>query len=295
MRKRKRRRRRENSDVLFVDDRTGSHDLAPHLRQLITPTSHVCLCRLDSADVAFAGNGPDPRYPIEVGIEVKRLGDVLQCIQDGRFAAFQLPRMHEHFNYSWLVVEEEIRADPKTGIIQKRITKTPKQKGKRKPKPVTSWVPVISGPGKYVMYRDLMHWLTTIDVVGGVRVVNTLDRASTALWIASLYWWWQKDFKQHRSLKVFHEHTDDMRLNRVAMVAKAFDGIGYDRAKNISRHFSSPIEFINAPIDRLQNIPSTRDPIMKTSNNDGLSKVLGKKLYEQIRENVNNSNNNKRR
>src|SRR2546426_10716375 len=84
--------------MILVDDRTGSKALYPFL-----PSGSAEICRLNSADYAFVGNGNGK--PTLVGIERKGLNDALQCIQTGRFAGTQLPGLLHDYDVVYLIVE----------------------------------------------------------------------------------------------------------------------------------------------------------------------------------------------
>ena len=86
--------------VVSVDDRMGSGEVAPILRGLHVP---VKVERMDSADFAFEGNGPKGRCL--VGIERKKVKELIQSIESGRFEGEQLPKMVKT-QQDWLTLEQ---------------------------------------------------------------------------------------------------------------------------------------------------------------------------------------------
>src|SRR5688572_2290800 len=90
---------------ILVDRRTGSKDLIALL-----PRGYGELTELEYGDAVIVGYGPDG--PVTEAFERKRLSDALSCLMDGRFAAHQLRGLRNDYDFVWLVIEDEIRADP---------------------------------------------------------------------------------------------------------------------------------------------------------------------------------------
>ena len=80
----------------------------------------------------------------------------------------------------------------------------------------------------------------------------TRSARETAEWIWSEYNWWQKPWREHRSLNVFDTSQDRpkkgmmLKPGVVARVAKQADVIGWDRALALSDRFESVLEMVNA-------------------------------------------------
>src|SRR3954469_22301306 len=103
-----------SSSMILVDKREGSRQLADY----IEPKSIVQLGEYDT-DVAFMGSGPGGE-PLLIGIEYKRIDDVLHCILDGRFSGIQLPRMIDTYGEGriYLLIEGAYRVDSTSGILE---------------------------------------------------------------------------------------------------------------------------------------------------------------------------------
>lgn len=226
------------------------------LRKYITPATLVEAVPLEFADVAFPGK--QGKQAVMVGVEIKSVPDVLQCIDTGRFAGHQLPGLRESYHHSWLVVEGKWRAS-EHGVLQlmrwdraaQRYRWGDAQFGRKD----RSW-----------MYSELQHWLTTMDVCGGIRIARTDDRDETARWIAALYWWWQKDWQQHKSLRVIPAPREPKigRLNDVAKAAAMLPGIGYDKARKVGDRFASIEEMVLADVDEWASIKGIGNKGAKT-------------------------------
>lgn len=211
--------------MLLLDNRVGSGDLAHYFAAWRIPYK---LTRLEYGDVAFTGNGPNG-MDIPIGIEVKKVRDVLNCITDGRFAGHQLPGLVENYARIWLVVEGAYTVDHSTGLLVSR-------RGRR-------LEPVACGTRQF-MYRDLSNWLTTIEIKTGIRIRRTSGRVETARVCADLHsWWTNKAWDEHRSHLAFDEpfpdHVPLVRPNLVRRVAKELVGIGWKKSGAVAGKFTS--------------------------------------------------------
>src|SRR5574341_1238250 len=99
--------------MILLDDRAGSKDLAPFMPKSVPFT----LTRLEYGDVAFSGRGPSG--VCTVGVEIKKIPDLVDCIYSGRFAGHQLPGMLDTYDYCYLLVEGATRAG-KLGTLEYR-------------------------------------------------------------------------------------------------------------------------------------------------------------------------------
>lgn len=224
------------SNPLLLDDRTGSGDLLPYLRARSVP---VTLTRMAYGDASFQGYGPDG-CPTPVGIEIKQVSDVLQCITDGRFAGHQLPGLIDSYEYIWLIMEGAVRGDANSGILQT-------MRGGQ-------WRNYSYGARTF-MYRELEQWLLTISIKGGVRIVRTFNRDDTATFLVNLYrWWTSKEWESHRShLAANLSHVPDRailtRPTLCRLVAKELPGIGWEKAAEVAKAFSSVLNMAVAEED----------------------------------------------
>lgn len=218
--------------TIRLDNRVGSADLESYFRKWHIPFQ---LCRLEYGDAAIKGNGPNGST-MEVGVEIKKIRDALNSICDGRFAGRQLPGLVTNYQRVWLVIEGQFSCDYQSGILMYR-------KGKK-------MEPLGVGSRRF-MFRDVDHWLTTMESKAGVRVRRTLSRLETARYIADLHSWWTgKEWEEHRSHLAFDECTVDseilFRPNLVRRMAAELPGVGWTRSKAVAARFGSVVEMVLA-------------------------------------------------
>lgn len=223
---------------ILIDPRIGSGDLLPTLKALGCPVDST---PLQFADCAFVGKGPNG--PVSVGMELKRLEDILACITSGRFSGHQLPGLVQHFDEIYLVIEGIYRPNPKDGVLETRHGK--------------EWRPVNLGNRAW-MYRDLEAYLTTVEVRGGVRLRRTSDRQETARVVAQIYRWWDTDFEDHTSHLAINRSRDVALFTKPSLrylVAASLPGLGHMRAGCAAGHFKTVQEMVLADEKEWASIP----------------------------------------
>jgi ERCC4-type nuclease len=234
------------------------------LRRCITPPSLVQPEKLDFGDVAFSGNGPNG--PALVGVEIKSPGDCVQCIDTGRFAGHQLPGLVDTYHHVWLLVEGEYRPG-EGGVLQtRRYDKREKKWG---------WHDARYGRSQSRTYASFSQWLTTMEIGGGIRIGRVASRPEAAAWIASLYWWWNKPWAQHKSLRVISqpERGKYAQLNTIAKMAAMIRGVGYEKAIEAGSHFPTPADMVNAEVGEWMKLKGvgkkTAEDIYRTLRSKG--------------------------
>lgn len=219
--------------MILVDPRAGSADYEQPLRALGAPVES---CQLEFGDCAFYGSGR------AVGVELKKIHDILACITTGRFAGHQLPGMARDYNEVYLVIEGLWRPNPEDGVLEVL-------RGK--------WVPVKVGNRTW-MYRDFAAFLTTIEVKGGARVIRSGSEDETARIVHGLYQWWQ-DVDSHRSHLALNRSGRDVALftrpTLVRRVAAELPGVGFDRSGMIAGHFSTVRAMVDAKVGEWTKLP----------------------------------------
>lgn len=194
------------------------------------------LKRLDFGDLSWTGNGEGGR-PVLVGVEYKKLGDILGCMHDGRLAGHQLVGMRGLYEECYLVVEEgAIKESPSTGELMVA-------RG-------AGWVQA-GHSRRGVMWREYEHYLTSLETLGGMKLRRTRGTWETVSTLKALYTWWTaKDWEAHGTLKVIYQPQGPVVAMRkptpLERFAAILTGIGWERARAVARHFKSIREAVNA-------------------------------------------------
>jgi ERCC4-type nuclease len=239
--------------LIFVDDREGSKDL--HAKFLRKYTA--VLVRLDYADVMFGGQGPDG--PVDIGIERKVIGDLLNSITTGRLSGHQLPGLVKDYYKSYILIEGRWRMGG-DGVIEMY------HRGR--------WQPIRHG--RRYKYTEVHSYLTSLETMAGVSMRFTRTVAETIATVQSLYDWWQKDWEDHKAhmmmskpqpTSIFLNPDGPSLLRRMAV---ELPGIGWERAKYVEAVFPTVERMVRATQKDWEEIP-------------GIGKVTAKSAFNALR------------
>jgi ERCC4-type nuclease len=168
---------------ILVDYREGSKHL---LRPLQHRGLHAEITTLPYGDLAFTGRGVGDT-PVIVGIELKRLTDLVSSLRSGRLADTQLPGMMGTpekpgmYQYGWLVIEGQYRVNKGGQLIH--LTRD-------------GWKPVKGG----MHVAELEKQVLTLEMAWGVHVRLTNREEDTVTFVTNLYrWWTDKPMDAHTS------------------------------------------------------------------------------------------------
>lgn len=238
---------------VWLDPRAGSGDL---LRWF--PRGYAQLMELNASDVMGCGYGPDGE--ILWGVEIKKIGDALQSMQSGRLTE-QLGKMHEDFDWKFLLIEGETRCHWETGNLQCRV-KGKSGKGEW-------WADALFGNKQKISYVHFMSWLFSLALCSGTQLITSAGRGETAATIVALDRMLSKPWTSHSSLKVFNESQPGMFIPSVAMtVAKDLSrGVGWEKAALAADHFKTVRAMVNADVEEWLEV-------------DGFDKVLAARMVE---------------
>ena len=226
--------------MILLDRRIGSSDLYQPLRAFGLA---VELTTLDVADVAWLGRGPGDE-PVACGVEIKRIGDLIQSIHSGRLSGHQLPKLIRDYPHAWLLVEGRYRSGG-DGLLE---TKQGAQ-----------WLPHGNGR-RPLMYREIEGFLTTLELRAGIHLRRTWDRPETAAVLAGLYHWWTgKAYEDHRAHVALHGTIQDSQLiykpSLRRRIAAELPGIGVEKSGAIADHFPTVRAMVEAGGEEWQTIP----------------------------------------
>lgn len=175
---------------------------------------------LDAGDVAFWGNGFEDE-PWFIGIEYKQVGDLVDCIKNGRFAGTQLPEMVKLYNVCILLIEGACQPDYKSPVGDNDFR---------------LWRPFGGGRGMHfgLSYRAFDNFLTSVAMTSFLAgrlfiVKHARDKHETKQIIRDAYAMYQKQFNQHTTLNRL-DGTKSQRVNReVELVRTEPDDADYPK------------------------------------------------------------------
>jgi ERCC4-type nuclease len=250
--------------VVLIDDRAGSRDLIkfPPLN------STGELCRLDSADVAIPGNGPNG--PVVIGIELKSISDLLSSTDRGRLQATQIPDMIGTYDINWILYYGITRPSPDGASLQILRARYKNEQGKWKWRSATSFDICASLPlywgnyqvgGRDVNYGYLESLILAITDMG-FRVKQVSGVQEAAAWIGVVSRRYSKSWEKHRVMRTL-DHSGQVALppeldrgvKQRIRFAETLPGIRFERAVEAAKHFTSVREMANAPAEEWQKVP----------------------------------------
>jgi ERCC4-type nuclease len=240
---------------LMLDDRTGSIELQPYLAAHHLP---VQVCRLQYGDLAFPGNGPNG--PLLVGIERKRLTDLIDSKRSGRLAGHQLPGLLRDYEVVYLVIEGIWRIGRDSGAIE-----VPRHGG---------WQPLALGR-KGFSCAELEGFLCGLENRCNIKIRKTSNEHDTAQLVHSLWTWWGSSWDNHKSLDVTYTPPPPVvqlvKPGIVHRVAAEIEGFGWDKAKAVAGEFRTVREMVDADEKRWAGI-------------DGVGKTLARRAVKSLNE-----------
>lgn len=225
--------------MILVDNRVGSKELLPYIRAAKCTAE---LTQLQFGDCAFEGNGPNGR--IMVGVERKALGDMLSCIEDSRYAAYQRPGMLSMYNKSILMVEGVWKPDTATGYLMECISSL-------------TWRPYRHRGGRMTAYNKLFRYLLTIQL-SGVVVITSRDLEQTAYNVCECSHYFNKKWDDHTSLLEMQKlNLPDLngRASLVRKWAADIDGIGVKHSSFAEKLFKTPYDLARSDETQWLTIP----------------------------------------
>ena len=191
------------------------------------------LTDLEYGDFAFEGNGPEGT--IAIGIERKTLHDMLNCIDDARFAGHQKIGMKQMYQVNVLALEGHWKPHDPFGILMEGFNGG------------VSW-----GYCRYrsqrTMYAKLYRYLISVQLAG-VLYSPSRDIPHTALNVCEYYHYFQKRWTDHDSFKEIHKIAIPQMNVKPPLVRKwanDLEGIGTKLSELAARHFRTPIRLATA-------------------------------------------------
>lgn len=253
--------------MILVDAATGSNELVEPLLKLGLPVEKT---HLESGDLAFVGRG-EKGAPLFIGIEYKKLGELVSSLNTERVQGHQLPTMQQTFDRSYMIVVGDFHHDQQGRAVV--------FKGPGKPKPL---------PGN-LNAVELEQVLFNLQTRGGLITRHvTTERDALRVIVAWYRYWTDKDLDKHKShLAVYAPDLDTGLKIPISRFRKGLiqlvDGLGRAMSGAVEREFydhekqeGSWTRLLRATEKELADI-AVVDP-------DGKRRKLGAKMASKIRE-----------
>lgn len=218
--------------MIYVDQRKGSVELIPHLQRL-SKNINIESSSLEFGDACFEGKGP--MGSVAVGIERKALHDMLNCIEDARYAGHQRPGMKQLYDVSILMIEGHWRPHDPEGFLMEGFNGG------------VTWG-FCKNRSMRTMYAKLYRYLISVQL-SGVFVTYSRDLSHTALNILEWYHYFQKQWDAHTSMRETHKITLPALMAKPPLVkrwAADLEGVGVKGAELAARTFKTGFEMANA-------------------------------------------------
>lgn len=210
--------------MIRIDPRAGSCELIAPLRKV---GYEVKVEEMPFGDLAFKGNGP--LGPIQIGIEYKKMEDLIQCLNDDRFLGHQLPGMLNLYDRVYLVVEGTPLWQSDGGFKNYEGT-------------LHRWRRSHSN----ITLRRLLSAVMKIEELG-CRTIFMASQSSALTYISTLHDWWNKSWDQHSNQVYLHSPTLSL-LNASLKqhIAILLPGVGQGKLLAIDEHWKTARQMVNA-------------------------------------------------
>ena len=185
---------------MLLLDRREPESIEKHVRALGLHVNRQL--EMEFGDCSFSGNGPAGECM--VGFERKKLDDLITSMKDRRLSGHQLRGCWNAFDFVYLVCEGLWREGSQGEIEEWGWDYRQKKQ---------AWVayygqPVGGDRRRSVMYEQLDHYLSTLELKGGVIVKRTKDEQETARYYVSRWKWFnEKTWDQHTSHDQLYTNT----------------------------------------------------------------------------------------
>jgi len=234
--------------LIDVDDRIGSKELFP-----LFPNGTARLRRFDYGDMSFVGNGPQG-MPYRIGIERKRITDMLSSMASNRLQGHQLKVATRMCHRVYLVIEGVWKCSD-SGFIQHYYR--------------GGWHNISLGNREF-LYSELLGYLQTIREFFGTSVIQTGSPNETVRAVINLHGWWvSKRYDEHKSHLAKHIPVALANPSLVFRMAVELPGVGIKRAVEVDKTFDSVLEMVNGDVDTWAAI-------------EGVGKVTAKKCVNAL-------------
>lgn len=230
--------------MILIDSRAGSCELVKPLTEMGLPVEETTL---EYGDLAFMGRG-EKETPVFIGVEHKKLPDLVQSLGTGRLQDTQLRGMLASYDRMWLLIEGDWQHDAKGRVSM--------FKGRGERRPLRGAPPAI----------ELEKQILNLSLRGGFHVRHCPTRRDSVRFLCALYrYWTDKALDEHKSHLAIHNPDLDRKglaipISDFRRIAAAIPGIGYSTSSAVERHFEGSFRrMMQAPLDEWSEITTYDD------------------------------------
>lgn len=253
----------KDAPLLRVDYRGGSKDLIEPLLEMGLP---VVEDDMPSGDIVFTGRG-EKGVPVEIGIEFKKLGELIGSLQTQRLQGHQLLKMRKAFAFSYLLTEGELMWNSQ-GVL----TKWARVRG------VRTLVPI---PGN-MRVNEFLKRIHVLHLRGGLNPLWSPNRQDTLKQIEVLYRvWTDQDLDEHKSHLAIYQAPMLLEATQFRKTVHTLPEVGLRVSGAAEKKFDSSLRkaICLSTIDDWANIETTD----KHGNTKRLGEKTARKIMEAIR------------
>ncbi len=225
--------------MILVDSRIGSRELAAPIRArgLICEKTELAF-----GDIAIEGNGPHGE--ILIGVERKRLHDMLNSIDDARYTGHQRVGMTQMYQVSFLIIEGTFKPHSESGLLMEGFA--------------GGVFGYCRPAGRSVLYAKLRRYLFSVSL-SGVHVLYTRDMEQTVFDITEIAHYFAKRWHEHTSLLEMQKLNIPTLQSKPSLIrrwAADLEGIGVVKSADAERAFKKPILLATADeMDWVRRVP----------------------------------------
>ena len=205
-----------------------------------------------------------------VACERKKIGDLCQCINDGRFLQQMIVCREYQVEHLILILEGRYRRNPDDGLLEVPVWSINPRTMRR----AEIWQPVRPA----MMFSRFDQYLTELARDVGIIIKHTEDVRGTADVIQALYTNFQTPQSGHQSLKSIYKPPMPavalVRPSLVRRIACELDGIGWEWSKIVADRFRSVREMLSADVTDWAELERVSE--------NGKKRRLGKKTAEKV-------------
>lgn len=239
--------------MIVLDPRIGSGELLSYFKPYDV---EVKVKQLYCGDCMWWGSGPSG--PERIGVERKGLSDLVSSMRSNRLSGFQLPKLLAFYNWTYLLIEGVYRCGEGEVVEIRSGGRSRMGRGSG-----SNWT-ALRINGKPILYREVDHYLATLQHRCGLNVCWAKDKEQTVAWIVSRYKWWEKEWGKHDAHEAIYAPYDHIiparrgsltlkEVGPIEMVAAQLPGVA-KKAYEFRKVFKSARMVANADVGQLQRV-----------------------------------------